>query len=280
MKKYIILPVDIKEEDFEAAYFALSDFPFSGIEERFDELRITFDESDYSPELKSEINYALKEMEIEFKFQKEEDIQEKNWNEEWENQLKPFMANDRIALTPSARVDEIDAEIKVIINPKMSFGTGEHATTRLVASLMDGLVKKDTFWVDAGCGTGALAILAVKLGAKGCYAFDNNEWAVENSIENVAMNDCSDTIKVEQADIDLVEIPECDAIAANLFIHLIKSSMPKFYTALEKTKGILIVSGVMTHDAEIAISKAEDAGFELIKHITEDEWSAFYFRAG
>ena len=91
MKKYIILPVEIKEEDFEASYFALSDFPFSGIEERFDELRITFDGENYSEDIKNQISDALKEVNVDFKFQTEEAIQEKNWNEEWENQLKPFM---------------------------------------------------------------------------------------------------------------------------------------------------------------------------------------------
>ena len=278
MKNYIILPVFLKEEEYEKAYFALSDFPFAGIEERFDELRITFDEANYNEEQKEKVAAALDELTIEYKFGKDESIKEINWNEEWENQLKPFDVNDRITITPANRADEIDAEIKVIIDPKMSFGTGEHATTRLVASLMDGLVEKDSFWVDAGCGTGALAILAVKLGAKGCYAFDNNDWAVENSIENVALNDVSEQIEVEQADIDIMEIPEADAIAANLFIHLIKSSMPKFYTSLKKTQGTLLVSGVMTHDAKVAISKAEETGFELVNHITEDEWSAFHFK--
>jgi ribosomal protein L11 methyltransferase len=174
MKKYIAVPVKMKEEDFDIALFTFDNYPYTGVEELFDELKITFDEEDYSEDLKNQIAADLKEAGIEFSFGENEIIEDQNWMEEWEKQLKPFRANDRIAFCPSMKTDEIDAEIKIIVDPKMSFGTGEHATTRLVAQLMDGEVEKDSFWVDAGCGTGALAVLAIKLGARECYAFDND----------------------------------------------------------------------------------------------------------
>jgi len=214
-------------------------------------------------------DYSVKKIEI---------IEDKNWNEEWEKNLVPFKVNDRIAITPSARANEIDAPIKLLINPKMSFGTGEHATTRLVASLMDGLVKKDSFWVDAGTGTGVLGILAVKLGAKSCYAFDNDPWSVENSIENAEMNGVADKMDIEIGNIDTMDIPPADGIAANLFYHLVKAALPKFRKALEISKGDLLISGIMVHDAKSIIETAEGLGFKLQNSMTENEWIAFHFK--
>lgn len=278
MKKYIVIPVKMHEELFDIALFALEEFPFCGIEEQFDLLRISFDEKDYSDDLLLSVSESLDNLDIEYEIGKIDIVEDRNWNEEWEKQLKPVRVNNRIAFTPSMKTDEVDAEVKIIVDPKMSFGTGEHATTRLVASMMDGTVEKDSFWIDAGCGTGALATLAVKLGARACFAFDYDEWSVKNTAENIELNGVQEYVEVAQADILETELPEADGIAANLFISLIKDSMGKFYKALKRSKGVLIVSGVMTFDADIAIKKAEEVGFFLDKHIKEDEWSAFLFR--
>lgn len=174
MINYVKIALNVAEEDYEKAYYVLTDYDFCGIEEGFDILSITFTEEYFSKEVKTRLLDELSKLIKDYTVKEIVVIEDKNWNEEWEKNLVPFKVNERIAITPSARADEIDAPIKLLINPKMSFGTGEHATTRLVATLMDGLVKKDSFWIDAGTGTGVLGILAVKLGAKSCYAFDND----------------------------------------------------------------------------------------------------------
>jgi len=145
---------------------------------------------------------------------------------------------------------------------------------------MKDLIKKDSFWIDAGSGTGVLAILAVKFGAGNVFAFDNNEWAVENSIENIEMNGCIDKIKMTREDIFEMELPECDGIAANMYTHILTRTFPKFHKALVKTNGDLVVSGVLVYDKEELLNSADDAGFEHIETIQEDEWIAVHFKPG
>jgi ribosomal protein L11 methyltransferase len=278
MINYVKIALNVAEEDYEKAYYVLTDYDFCGIEEGFDLLSITFTEEYFSEELKTHLLDELSKLIKDYTVKEIIIIEDKNWNEEWEKNLVPFKVNDRIAITPSARANEIDAPIKLLINPKMSFGTGEHATTRLVATLMDGLVQKDSFWIDAGTGTGVLGILAVKLGAKSCYAFDNDPWSVDNSIENAEMNGVADKMDIEIGNIDTMVLPPADGIAANLFYHLVKAALPKFRKALEISKGDLLISGIMVHDAKSIIETAEDLGFKLQNSITENEWIAFHFR--
>lgn len=277
-KQYINLIFEIKEEFYDIAYAVLSDYNFTGIEEKLDELVVTLDTDDYSNGLENIILENIKKMGIEISFSGSSYIDDKNWNEEYEKKAKPIIVNDRIAITPSWRADEINSEIKIIINPKMSFGTGEHSTTKLVCRLMDGNINSDSKWLDVGTGTGVLAILAAKLGAKSVFAFDNNEWAVDNTLENIRINEVEDIIRVEQSDIDSMILPESDGIVANLFRHLVLASFDKFYNSLKNNDSQLIISGIMLFDKDEIIEKAQSYNFELIEYITEDEWIAFRFK--
>jgi len=160
----------------------------------------------------------------------------------------------------------------------MSFGTGEHSSTRLVSRLMDGIVEKDKFWIDAGTGTGVLAILASKLGAEKILAFDNNIWSLDNAKENIELNNETDNIELVQLDIQKDEIPEADGIVANLFLHLIVESFPLFHKSLVKTNGDLIVSGVLKFDSKDLISAAEKNGFVVINQLIDEEWIGVHFK--
>lgn len=277
-KEYISLVFYIPEEIQEIAIAYLSDFNFTGIEQNFDNLIITFESSELSQVIENELINIVEKVDSSSKFIKKEIIGEKNWNEEWEKNVKAIIVNEKIGIAPSWKIDELSTEIKIKINPKMSFGTGDHASTRLISRLMDGTIEKDSFWVDAGTGTGILAILAVKLGAKSTFAFDNNEWSIENSIENIELNDVSDRIEIEQQDIDDFDIPKCDGIVANIFLNVIIKSMKKFRNALE-VGGDLLIAGIMTYDKQQVIDNAIVNGFKLIRTNEEDEWTGFHFKA-
>jgi len=263
----------------EIAVAALSDFPFEGIVQENDTIIITVNEDNYSENTANEISGLISEYDIKFEIIEVESLNDKNWNEEFEAKVPAIHVNDRIGIAPEWKIGELTEEIKIKINPKMSFGTGEHSTTKLCCQLLDGLVDNSSYWVDAGTGTGILAILAVKLGAREVYAFDNYEWSYENSLENVKLNEVDKQVKVDLADIDLIEIPKADGIVANIFTNLILSSMPKFYKSLEDSKGDLVCSGILKYDKELIVAKAKDVGFRLIKDVTEDEWIAFHFKA-
>lgn len=278
-KEYVNLHISINEELFDLAVGVISAVPIVGIEEKLDELVVCFNSEEYSDETKDVILANLKTITDDVKILKEERIEDKNWNEEYEKKTKTIIVNERIGIAPEWKKDELNTAIKIIINPKMSFGTGEHATTRLVAQLMENKVKQDSFWIDAGCGSGVLAILAIKLGAKKAFAFDNDIWSVENSKENFILNDVEYKITIELADIYKVILPEADGITANLFAHLLIDSFPKFYESLVTRNGDLILSGVLMYDADEVKASAEKAGFNHIETIAEDEWVSMHFKA-
>ena len=139
-------------------------------------------------------------------------------------------------------------------------------------------VQTNSTWIDAGCGSGVLAILASKLGAKKVSAFDNDEWSVTNARENALLNNESD-IDVFQADIFTVELDTANGIAANMYRNLIIPNLHKFHTSLSKNNGILIVSGILAMDAEEIRNEAISKRFTHIETQQEGDWVAIIFRA-
>jgi ribosomal protein L11 methyltransferase len=145
--------------------------PFTGVEERMDELVVTFKSEDWKQELAQEIISDLKKISEDAEILQISSITEQNWNEEFEKSVKPIIVNENIGITPEWKKDEINTKIKILINPKMSFGTGDHESTRLISRLAEKVVKPDSKWIDVGTGTGVLAILGIKLGAKEVFRF-------------------------------------------------------------------------------------------------------------
>lgn len=277
-KEFINIHIKLQEEDFDLLYGVFFGLPFSGIEEKLDEVVATFTLEFWS-ENKVQLIELIEKSGINAKIIKEETIEDRNWNEEWEKKVPAIKVNERIGIAPEWKVPELNTDIKIAINPKMSFGTGEHSSTRLMCILSEKIVKQDSFWIDVGTGTGVLAILAVKLGAKSVLAFDNNYWAIENAVENIKLNKVESKVKIQESDIESFEFPDCDGIMANLFLNLLLPSFKKLYTGLKAKKGDLLVSGILIYNKDEIIKAATNAGFELVNSITEDEWLAVHFRA-
>lgn len=277
MKEFRNITLSVPEEKFELIIATLMDFSILGIREDFDKLIITFDNAVWDDNVKQELLNACKYIYPDVSILAEDVISPQNWNEEWEKNVPVIDISPKIAITPEWKKHEVAAQIPIIINPKMSFGTGQHETTRLIAKLMEEFVQPNQFWIDAGTGTGVLAIIAAKLGASKVYAFDNNSWAVENSIENVHANDVENIVTIEEVDVDEISLPIADGICANLYANLIKENLPKFYKSLAQSKGILLVSGILVYDSQEVIDEALKIGFQLIKVIQEAEWVAIAF---
>jgi ribosomal protein L11 methyltransferase len=138
-------------------------------------------------------------------------------------------------------------------------------------------VQPHSSWIDAGCGTGVLGILAIKLGANDVYAFDNDEWSVENAKDNAVLNDT--IMKVEQADIFTLELRPVHGIAANMYRNIILPNLKKFHDALIEAHGTLIVSGILAIDADEIIQSAIQYGFTHMKTLHESDWVAITFQA-
>lgn len=280
-KKHYILHISILEEYIDTFVAIISDLNFSGVVEGLDVLELYFDEENWSDDIANQIKELTQDIDFEYKIINQNTIEDKNWNEEWEKHVTVVQVSEKIAITPSWRKDENNSEIQVIIDPKMSFGTGHHSSTKLVSELMEDNILQNSNCLDVGTGTGVLAILAIKLGAKSCLAFDNNEWSVNNAFENVKLNNVENEIKIDEIDIDSTDLStlgEFEHIFANLFFPLIMRSMENFAKCLDKTKGTLFISGIMIFDRDEVLKKAKENNFELIKLIEENEWCGFHFK--
>lgn len=269
--------IKLKEEFYEFLYADMSDIDFVGIVENYDEVVITFLKENFKQDVVKNLEETITKHDKDAEILEVTEEIEKNWNEDWEKSVQAIIVSDRIAITPSWKANEVSAPMKIIIDPKMSFGTGSHSTTLLMCRLAEKFVTRGSSWIDAGTGTGILAILASKLGAESVFAFDNNEWSVDNTKENIALNDANNII-VEMSDLHLIELPDSSGIFANLFIHLIIPSLPKFKKALTKSRGVLIVSGVLKYDEALLLNAAESGGFTLIEKQYHDEWIAAAFK--
>ena len=219
--RYVLLTLRVPEEQQEMATAILTTYPMLGIEVGMDECTVSFEQNDWQEDYRESIIQEMTERGLDVAITKIGTEEDQNWNAEWEASIDPVIVNERIVIVPEWKEEEFDNPMKLVITPKMSFGTGHHATTRMMCRLMEHLVQPGDRWIDVGTGTGVLAILAVKLGAEHVLAFDNNEWSVLNSQENIAKNDCASSIELHQAELGKIDLPPCDGLAANLYRHLV-----------------------------------------------------------
>lgn len=278
---FVNIELNIPEESYDLAYLVLGEYPIQGIEERLDQLYISFKKEDWdNQDFANSIISGLRDYDVTASIGKIEIIEQQNWNEQWEQSLEPVAVSARITITPEWHKETVSAPIPLIINPKMSFGTGYHPTTRMTTRFVEKYTQPGSKWIDVGTGTGVLAIAAVKLGAESVYAFDNDPWSIENAIENVELNGVNESVKVEQADIFTIELPTADGIAANLYRNILIPNFSKLRAVLSSAESPMIISGVLVYDAEEIIAEAKKAGFQYVETEQEDEWVAIVFVKG
>ncbi len=167
-------------------------------------------------------------------------IENKNWNEEWERGFQPVYINDFAGIRASFHKPLQNIKHEIIVTPKMSFGTGHHATTHLMIEQMEQINFKDKSVLDFGTGTGVLAILAEKLGATEVTAIDNDEWSINNAIENVEINNCR-KIKVQNKS-TLDDLNAQDIILANINLNVLTANAKKI-SSIAEHRSLLLLSG-------------------------------------
>lgn len=190
-----------------------------------------------------------------------EAIEKKNWNEEWEKNFQPVVVDDFCTIRATFHDMAVTTPYEIVITPKMSFGTGHHATTFLMMRKMRMLDFANKQVLDFGTGTGILAILADKLGAAEVNAVDNEDWAYINGQENGANNNCRN-VKFWLGSLEDVPQRQYDVILANINRHILLQYMAQLATLLP-TGGMILLSGILTEDEDIITSSA--AGFGLKK---------------
>lgn len=197
-------------------------------------------------------------------------IPHQNWNAVWETDFKPVVVEDYCTIMAPFHDQSNIVGIPIIIQPKMSFGTGHHQTTWMMSkALFENNLQAKTV-LDMGTGTGVLAFIAEKLGAEKIIAVDIEDWSVENTIENAERNACQ---KIETICGDIDKVPDLgyDLILANINKNILKAHLPSYAELLQKG-GTLLLSGFFESDAEELIDLAQPLGLVSNKSLNKEEW--------
>lgn len=206
-----------------------------------------------------EINHTYKE------------IEQENWNATWEQNFQPIIVDDMCMIRAPFH-EKSNATYDIVIEPKMSFGTGHHETTHMMIQHLLDLNLENSSVLDMGSGTGVLAILSALRGATTVDAIDVDNWCYLNAKENVERNNV-DFINVYEGDASLLKDQKYDLIIANINRNILLVDIPKYLGCL-KQDGVLLLSGFYTEDLSLITQKCLDVGLRFEKNLEKNNWVA------
>ncbi len=241
-------------------------------------LKAYFVATDWSSQKKTGVTQWLYRHGIDTEWQ-ERLIPDQNWNEPWEQSIRPLQIG-KFMIHPSWTSGEVDAPgslIPIVIDPKMSFGTGYHETTRMMLQMLPNYIREGDVVLDAGAGTAILAIAAVKIGASCCVAFDNDSWASENARENILRNQVEPRVVFEHGTIEDVDEMEFDVILANINRSVLIDYAGPFEGRL-RNSGVVLITGLLPQDKPAVVSEYVAAGLVLVDERLEGEWWGGVFK--
>ncbi len=270
---YIGIKFQCAEPYIEILIAEMDNFGAESMMELEDGLEVYLEESLFDQARLDEVMDRYRDADISYSITK---VATRNWNEEWEKNYDPIQVGDQCLVRASFHSGNPDIPYEIVINPRMSFGTGHHATTWLMLSRQLELDHTGKRVLDAGCGTGILAIMAEKRGATEVIAYDNNSWTIENAPENVELNDCK-SIEILEGTIDTLNLSgKFDIILANINKNVLLEEMSSYVSYLGQP-GVLILSGFYEGDAPDLEAKAVSLGLMLRDKATKNDWMALVF---
>ncbi len=268
----ISIPADPQKQELLIAI--LGDLPFDVFEEKEDSLDAYMPTIHFEQDVELEINNLTQEYDFSYTI---EHLPDENWNTLWESHFEPVIVDDFCSVRATFHAPIPSTKYEIVIDPKMSFGTGHHATTYMVMKAMESIDFKNKKVLDFGSGTAILAILAKLLGAKPILAIDNDEWCYHNGVENVALNQSAAEIEVLQATITDIPVQAYDIIIANINTHILLQYVENIATQVVD-KGVVILSGIMLHDVAIITTTYENNGLQLLNSYERGEWACLVFQ--
>ncbi len=275
---YVELNIPISSEELGDILTAeLADFPFDSFQTQSGYLKAYIPQQQLA-DCMTDVDDILRGYNVEgFRYIS---IETQNWNAEWESNFER-VAVGGTKLLIRAPFHEADAnfEREVVIMPKMSFGTGHHATTHLMSEAIIDFGVSGLSGLDMGSGTGVLAIVAMKCGAVAMDAIDIDEWAYENCLENIAVNGVESGVNPMLGDASLIEGRSYDFVLANINRNILYADMPRYCAAL-RSGGVLFMSGFLEADIAVLTARATELGFVADGQNVRDGWVVLRFRRG
>ncbi len=275
-KEFIITAEPFNAEILSSILWELN---IDGINEEVNCLKVfAQDENVTVQSIEDELNH-LKENKLLREYSIQENfVADKNWNEEWEKSREVVRVSDRIVIKPTFKEYESKPnEIVLTLDPKMSFGTGDHQTTKICLNFIEKYIKPNMKVLDAGSGTAILGIAAAKLGAKKVIAFDNDEWCFDNGIENTQLNGVVEKVEIRKCELKDIPEKDFDIIVANIQKNILLELADGFSERINQN-GILILSGLLESDRKAIIEKYSSLGFTEIDSAQMDEWIGLVYQ--
>lgn len=210
------------------------------------------------------------------------EAEDKDWNEQWEQEgFEPIVIGNNQMIIHDGRhlPEQSTAEIAIEIDARLAFGTGTHETTQMVCATLLEESLNDKNILDAGCGTGILGIVALKLGAKSVTAYDIDEWSADNTRHNAVINQVDEHLKIHCGDASLLDsISErFDYVLANINRNILLNDMERFRKVMAKG-GTLVMSGFYTEDIPLLENKGKELGLCLIRQREDNHWGCIIMR--
>lgn len=203
-------------------------------------------------------------------------VKKENWNELWEKNCQAVVVEEQCLIRAAFHQVEKKYPYEIIITPKMSFGTGHHATTYLMIKNQMNINHEGLRVMDAGTGTGILAIMAFKRGASFVDAFDTDDWSIENSTENIQLNHC-ENVRIRKGSVSTLSFEEpFDIVLANINKNVLTEEMPR-YAQLLKPSGHLLISGFYIADIPDIEKAAQQSGLNKKGSDERDNWACILF---
>jgi len=270
MESYLEVSLQIPEKEHDLVIAMMSNLNYDSFNQLDNELLAYIQADLFSEEeLQNFLKDFFTDQQVIYTVKELENI---NWNQKWEENFDPVEVDDRLIVKASFHTITKQYPYTIEINPKMSFGTGHHETTRLVSRMLLDIGAKNKTVFDAGTGTGILAILCHLLDAKSIDACDIDEWPYENSLENFALNNCQ-RINVKQCIFGEYphQLDHYDLIIANINKNVLLEEVA-VYSKYLREKSYLVLSGFYTHDVEDLQKVCLKHGLHLIRTTDFNNW--------
>jgi ribosomal protein L11 methyltransferase len=206
----------------------------------------------------------------------ESEIEKQNWNAVWETNYDPIRISDQVNIRASFHEPDPTVAMDIVINPKMSFGTGHHETTTLMVQAMFEIPLEGKTVLDVGTGTGILAFIALKLGASRAHGFDIDPWSIENSIENAALNGC-ESATFQEGTIRNEPEEAYDVVIANINRNILLNELSEYASRLQ-AGGYLLLSGFYSDDIPILLDAALPLELQLEEKTSLRNWACLRLR--